>query len=192
MSRKDEELVRRCLEGDTEAYGDLVERYQDAVYATAYYYVGRYGAAEDVSQDAFLAAYRSLPHLNDMTRFGPWLREVTSRTAANWLRKNNIRIHNETPLPYRRTVPFDEVVIDPRDAAQQAERYEQIQRAIDSLPEQYRLPLILRYLQEMSYEDIAKFTGHSRSEIRGLLQRATAQLRKVLLAEENENEEQIG
>ena len=192
MSRTDENLVRRCLEGETEAYGDLVERYQDAVYATAYYYVGRYGAAEDVSQDAFLAAYRSLPHLNDMTRFGPWLREITSRTAANWLRKNNIRIHNETPLPYRRTVPFDEVAIDPRNAAEQAERYEQIHRAIDSLPEQYRLPLILRYLQEMSYRDIARYTGHSQDEIRGLLQRATGQLRKTLLATQEERKEEQG
>lgn len=192
MSREDVHSVRRCLEGDTDAYGDLVARYQDAVYATAYYYVGRYGVAEDVSQDAFLAAYRGLPHLNDPTRFGPWLREITSRTAANWLRNNGIRIQNETPLPHRRTIPFDQVAFGPGDAAEQAERFEHVQRAIDALPEQYRLPVVLRYLQEMSYDDIAEYTGKGRDEIRGILQRASGQLRAMLHNEKRAEQEEQG
>ena len=52
MQPDEAQLVFRCLDGDTEAYGRLVERYQGAVYATAYYYVGRYGAAEDIAQEA--------------------------------------------------------------------------------------------------------------------------------------------
>ena len=61
MEVEDAQLVTRCLGGDTDAFGVLVQRYQGAVYATAFYYVGRYGAAEDVAQEAFMAAYRSLP-----------------------------------------------------------------------------------------------------------------------------------
>ncbi|MCP4641621.1 MAG: sigma-70 family RNA polymerase sigma factor [bacterium] len=179
-STRDAQLVLRCLEGDTDAYGDLVDVYQGAVYATAYYYAGRYGAAEDIAQDAFFAAYRALPRLKDPARFAPWLREVTCRTSANWLRKHGERIQNETPLPHKRTVSIEDARATPRGALERQERYELVQKAIESLPERYRLPVVLRYVQELSYEEIGAFTGESRDEIRGVLQRAGRQLRHVL------------
>lgn len=180
MHFEDAQLVSRSLHGDTAAYGRLVERYQSAVYATAYYYAGRYGAAEDIAQEAFFAAYRNLPRLDDPNRFGPWLKEITCRTSANWLRKHGKRLRNETPLPYRRTVSIEDARLGPRGVMEQSERYERLQLAIDSLPERYRLPVVLRYLQELNYDEIAEFTGESRGEIRGILHRAARQLREVL------------
>ena len=181
MNRKgDADLVSRCLDGDTDAFGKLVQRYQSAVYATAYYYVGRYGSAEDVTQEAFWAAYRSLPHLRDPEKFGPWLKEITTRTAANWLRRNSLRLRNETPLPHRRTVSIEDARRGPEGVMERNERYERVQLAIDALPERYRLPVMLRYLQELSYDEISRFTGESREEIRGLLYRAGRQLRELL------------
>jgi RNA polymerase sigma-70 factor (ECF subfamily) len=177
---EDAQLVFRCLEGDTEAYGDLVERYQKAVYATAYYYAGRYGAAEDITQDAFLAAYRNLPSLKEAGRFGPWLKGITCRASANWLRRHQKRLTKETPLPFRRTVSVEDAREGPRGNFEHNERYERVQMAIDSLPERYRLPVILRYLQELNYDEISSFTGDSRDEIRGILQRAGRQLRELL------------
>jgi len=177
---EDAELVRQCLHGDTEAYGKLVSIYQSAVYATAYYYVGRYGAAEDIAQETFLAAYRSLPRLKNPERFGPWLKEVSCRTAANWLRRHGRRIRNETPLPTRRTISIEDAREGPRGSLERGELHEKVQRAIDSLPERYRLPVVLRYLQELSYEEIGHFTGESRDEIRGILHRAGRQLRELL------------
>jgi RNA polymerase sigma-70 factor (ECF subfamily) len=185
---KDAELVFRCLEGDTDAFRELVRRYESAVYATAFYYAGRYGAAEDITQEAFWAGYRSLPHLKDPEKFGAWLKEITTRTAANWLRRNAPRLRAETPLPQRRTVSLEDVRQGPASMLERGERFERIQAAIDLLPERYRLPVILRYLQELSYDEISRFTGESRDEIRGVLQRATRQLRENL-AEEDETEQ---
>jgi RNA polymerase sigma-70 factor, ECF subfamily len=182
----DAQLVFRCLEGDTEAYGDLVERYQGAVYATAYYYVGRYGAAEAVAQEAFMAAYCSLPWLKEAEKFGPWLKGIACRTAANWLRRHQKRLLSETPLPSRRTVSIEDARQGPRGNLERSERLERVQKAIDSLPERYRLPVVLRYLQELCYEEISAFTGESRDEIRGILQRAGRQLRDVLADLETE------
>ncbi len=176
----DAELVSLCVNGDTEAFGQLVERYEQAVYATAFYYIGRHGSAEDVAQEAFFAAYRSLPTLRDTSRFAPWLREVTCRTAANWLRKHGKRISSETPLPYRRTANVEDIRLGPIDSAEREERFDEVQRAIDSLPERYRLTVILRYLQDLSYAEIAAFTGQSKEEVRGVLQRAMTQLRRTL------------
>lgn len=180
MQLKDGELVYRCLQGDADAFGELVRRYQAAVYATAFYYVGRYGAAEDVAQEAFWSAFRSLPRLKDHDKFGAWLREVTCRTAANWLRRQGKRLASETPLPHRRTVSIEDARQGPHGQASNRERFERVQQAIDSLPERYRLPVVLRYLQELSYEEISRFTGESRDEIRGILHRAGRQLRDLL------------
>jgi RNA polymerase sigma-70 factor (ECF subfamily) len=176
----DADLVFRCLEGDTEAYAGLVTRYQTAVYATAHYYVGRYSSAEDVTQEAFWAAYRSLPHLKDPDRFGPWLKEITTRTAANWLRRNAPRLRHETPLPHRRTLSIEDARKGPTEILERDERYERVQAAIEALPERYRLAVVLRYLQELSYEEIGRFTGESRDEVRGVLHRAGKQLRDIL------------
>lgn len=181
MEHEDRYWVHRSLEGDTEAFGRLVDRYQGAVYATAYYYAGRHGAAEDIAQDALLEAYRSLRSLNDPGRFGPWLKEVTCRTAANWVRRNSKRFRHETPLPHRRVQSIEDARIGPEEALKREERYERIRSALDTLPEQYRLPLIMRYLQEASYAEIAQFTGQTHGEIRGLLQRGTSMLRDVIL-----------
>ena len=122
MQLEDAQLVSRCLNGDSEAYGRLVERYQGAVYATAFYYAGRYGAEEDIAQDAFFAAYRSLPRLQDPNRFGPWLKTIACRTAANWLRRHGKRLRNETPLPHRRTISIEDYREGPRDSLERSER----------------------------------------------------------------------
>ncbi len=180
MQFEDAELVRRCLQGDSDAYGTLVERYQGAVYATAFYYAGRHGAAEDIAQDALLAAYRSLPRLKDPEKFASWLKQVTTRTAANWLRRHAGRLEAETPLPHKRTLSIEDAREGPRGSTERHERLEQVQKAIDSLPERYRLPVVLRYLQEMSYQEISDYTGESKEEIRGILQRASRQLRELL------------
>lgn len=180
MVFEDAQLVDRCLEGDTDAYGLLVKRYQGAVYATAYYYAGRYGSAEDITQDAFWAAYRSLNKLKDPEKFGPWLKGIACRTAANWLRRHGKRLKNETPLPMKRTVSIEDARLGPGELVEQKERYQAVQNAIDALPERYRLPVVLKYLQEMSYEEISQFTGESIDEIRGILQRAGRQLRDSL------------
>jgi RNA polymerase sigma-70 factor, ECF subfamily len=184
----DADLVFRCLEGDTDAFGVLVKRYQSAVFATSSYYVGRYGAVEDVAQEAFWAAYRSLPHLKNPERFGSWMKGITTRTAANWLRRNLPRLEQETPLPHRRTVSIEDARQAPDNPARSRERYEGVLKAIDSLPERYRLPVILRYMQELSYEEISRFTGDSREEVRGILQRAGRQLREIL-SDLNDEEE---
>lgn len=177
---RDAELVFRCLEGDTDAFSSLVHRYQSAVHATAFYYAGRYGAQEDITQEAFWAAYRSLPHLKDPDKFGAWLKEITTRTAANWLRKNLPRLERETPLPHRRTVSIEDVRQGPQGHSESTEKFERVQLAIDSLPERYRLPVLLRYMQELSYDEISRFTGESRDEIRGILHRAARRLREAL------------
>ena len=73
--------------------------------------------------------------LRDPAKFGPWLKQVTCRTAANWLRKNGERLSSETPLLYKRTVVIEDVREGPRGRTERWERLDQVQRAIDTLLE---------------------------------------------------------
>lgn len=181
MQVEDAQLVSRCIAGDTGAYETLVRKHQGAVFATAFYYTRQYGAAEDVAQDTFLTAYRSLPRLKDREAFAAWLKGIATRTATNWLRRHaKGRATDETPIPSRRTVSIEDARLGPSRILERKERVEWVHKAIDSLPERYRLPVVLRYLQELSYDEISAYTGESRDEIKGILQRAGRQLRDVL------------
>jgi len=186
MRHSDEELVFRCLDGDTDAFTQLVRRYQPAVYATAYHYAGRYGGEEDIVQEAFWAAYRSMPQVREPEHFGAWLKGITTRTAANWLRRNAPRLRNETPLPRRRALYTREYLESLAGNRSPEEEYDLIHRAVDALPERYQLPVVLRYVQELSYEEISRFTGESYDEVRGILNRATRMLREKLAELEKE------
>lgn len=181
MQSENARLVHLCLGGDTGAFGRLVDLYQGAVYATAYYYVGRHGAAEDIAQESFLQAYKSLRRLKDPNSFGPWIREITSRTAVNWLRRNGSRLQREAPLPFERTFYLEDARQGPDTALERVERFDRVLKAIESLPDRYRPIVVLRYLQELSYKEISDFTGESVHEVRGILQRASRQLRDELI-----------
>ncbi|MCX5758656.1 MAG: sigma-70 family RNA polymerase sigma factor, partial [Candidatus Hydrogenedentes bacterium] len=108
------------------------------------------------------------------------------RTAVNWLRRNQRRLMLETPFPYRQHATIADLRQGPRGNLERGERFERVQLAIEALPERYRLPVVLRYLQELSYDEISVFTGESRDEIRGILQRAGQQLREALAGIESE------
>ena len=184
MHPSDAELVELARAGSKEAFGRLVTRYQGAVHATAQCYAGRYGAADDIVQESFWAAYRSLRSLRRPEQFAPWLKGITTRTAANWLRRNMSRVRRETPLSHGRPVPVEDGRAWPDAAANTVEQLARVQEAIESLPEPYRLPVVLRYMQEMSYEEISSFTGDTVDEVRGTLRRAMRQLREWLKDEE--------
>ncbi len=175
---EDAEIVRRCLEGDTDAFGKLVDKYQAAVYATAYAYVHRRDLAEEVAQEAFVSAYTHLRELRNPGAFGPWLKEITCREAWRCSKEQGRHRNLPTPLPFRRVVPLEEV----RDGKYSTDRDIQdvVYEAIESLPERYRLPVVLRYLQELTYNEIADFLGESQDEVRGLLYRASRLLREKL------------
>src|SRR3990170_3512024 len=82
----DVELVKKARAGDQRALAVLVRKYQGAVYALVLNQVRNAAAAEDISQDVFVTAYLKLNQLKNLNRFGAWLRSITVRTCAMWLR----------------------------------------------------------------------------------------------------------
>jgi len=184
MAKDDRYLVEQTIAGSQDAFAALVQKYHGAVYGFAVHLVGRYGAAEDCAQEAFIQAYKSLRHLRDPEMFVSWLRGITYRTCMNWLRNEQKRVDgvaNDYPRPMlddiADTVPTPETF---RASPERRETADTVMDAVRTLPEQYQLPVVLRYLQELSYTEIARFMGVSTGVVRGALYRANQLLREEL------------
>ena len=178
VSHKDDELVGLVLGGDLRAFGSIVRRYQDSVYATALRQTGNAADAEDVAQEAFLAAYESLSRLKEPAKLGNWLRSVTRYTYSNWRRKH----------PEAR--PIDGDLCDavqgqrwprPDEAMQQEELRQRILEAVASLPQRTGEVIRLYYVDGFSYQDISDVLSMSMTTVKGRLQMGRDLLRKELL-----------
>lgn len=175
----DEELVGLVLGGNSEAFEIIVERYQNQVFSLAYRLGGDYDEAKDMAQEAFIRIYRELPRFDRERRFFPWMYRVAHNTCINLLHR---RPKETAPLES----VFDMAAGDNSESGSPSARYEQleqtetIQQALQSLSENYRLPLVLKYLEGLSYQEIASQLDLPVSTIETRLFRGRALLRKRL------------
>jgi RNA polymerase sigma factor (sigma-70 family) len=95
MRTADGYLVQKCLNGEPEAFGVLVDRYKSSMYALAYSKIGDFQEAEDLTQEAFLKAYRNLRQLRRWDHFYAWLYSITSNLCKDWLRAQSKRLDRE-------------------------------------------------------------------------------------------------
>lgn len=180
MADSDGNLVRRALEGEREAFGSLVERYERYVHAIALSVLGDAEVARDAGQEAFLRAYASLSGLKEPDWFRHWLASIARNAATDERRRvTRIECHSEVlSVEERPTVVSG---ADPVANAQTGELAERVLAAIRALPEIYHVPLLLRYVERIDYAGIAVAMGTSRDAVRGLLYRGNRLLREKLL-----------
>ncbi len=183
MSTDDRSLVRRCLAGDERAYRELIERYQRAVYSVALRMLGRVEDAEDVTQETFVRMFRALDRYDPARPLRAWLLTIASRLAIDQLRRRAAR-HvplvqqepggEEYPLEVPDTGPLPERVAIEREEERQADRL------IQSLPPHYRIVVIMRHLQELSYEEIAEALQLPLGTVKARIHRAREILKRRL------------
>ncbi|WP_165227824.1 RNA polymerase sigma factor [Aquisphaera insulae] len=160
-----EELVRRAMGGDIAAFGSLYDRTVRLVRAVAAD-AGR-DAAEDVTHETFLRAFRTLRTLRDPARFAPWLVGI-----ARLVVREQRRVRRFEPLPEQGPVQVG--------AGSQDEDAEDLLRLVARLPEEERLAVRFFFLNERSIEDTARLLNRSRSGTYAVLQRAKARLARWL------------
>ena len=146
----EQDILRRAQQGDSEAFRLLVEAYQTQVYRLALRMCGE-AAADDVTQEAFLAAWRALPEFRGTCRFSTWLYRLTTNAAIDWLRRE--KRHRGMDDVTELELPDDGP--SPQDQAEQAETQQAVRRALSRLSEEHRQVLLLRYMQELDYAEIA-------------------------------------
>lgn len=178
-------LVMRAQRGEQDAFQVLVERYQNLVYTLALRMVARPADAEDVAQEAFLAAWKALPKFRMDAKFSTWLYRLTVNAATDLLRRRQKEGQNqsledgETPLQVSDPAP------GPEARAQAAERREILQRAISALSENHRKILLLRVVNRLDYREIGQVLELSPGTVKSRLARARRELRDKLASEGN-------
>ena len=182
MVESDEALVVRSQSGDRAAFEQLVRRTARLVFARVYPDVGGDShRAEDLVQETFLTAWRSIGQVDDPAGFRPWLLKVARTTTLDAVRRD-ARKKRAGPK-----TDFEQASLRLADAGpsppEQVEREEGRQRVLAllrDLPEEYRLPLTLRYLGGADYDAIGRQLGLSNGSLRGLLNRGMAKLREAM------------
>lgn len=169
------DAIERALGGDSDAFGVLVEQYQEVAFRAAYLIVRDAQTAEDVSQEAFIRAFRGLRGFRPNEPFRPWLLRIVTNLAINEVRSRQRR----TGLLDRvsRTTP---PAAEPPEVTLKDEYASTLARAINELPIDDRVVLHLRYFLDLPEREIATTIGKPAGTVKSRLHRASARLRSVI------------
>ena len=176
-----EQQVRRASGGDVKAFVDLTQQFQHMAFGAALALVNDFHQAEDVVQEAFVAAWSALPSLADPAAFPGWLRGIVRHQAFRVLRKRTLRT---VPLAEAEDLPGEEVLPDRR--LEQRRQSAMALAAIAGLPGKLREPATLFFIHECSHQDIAVFLGLPVATINNRLHAARSKLKERMLAMVNE------
>jgi RNA polymerase sigma-70 factor (ECF subfamily) len=157
MRREEEiDLVRKAKEGDTVSFAVMIRRYQNLVYATAFQILKDAALAEDVAQEAFVTAFRSLQGLRSESSFPPWLRKVT-RNLALASRKEQRRFGALEEAGILQS-PSADAGTEAEGERREADAFgEEVRRIVSSLSETLRFPVMLCHIDDLSTRDAARF-----------------------------------
>lgn len=184
------DLVRRAQHGDTAAFTQLVRRYQRRAVSVAYRLLNNIEDASDVSQDAFVRAFRHISQLGDPNRFGPWLMRIVSNLSLNFRRARGMRAAASLDEPLGDSAEDRIGLVGERLMARDGEETDAVPtelrdaigKAVSMLPEKQRLALILFSVEGMPQKDVAEILECSIELVKWNVFQARKKL-KDLLAE---------
>ncbi|OGC24895.1 hypothetical protein A2291_01995 [candidate division WOR-1 bacterium RIFOXYB2_FULL_42_35] len=189
MDSNDQELIKRFQQNNGLAVFDqLVIKYKDMVFNLCYRFMGNYDDANDCAQDTFLKAFKGLKKFRAEANFSTWLYRIAVNTCKNKLAsltyrfsKMLIRIDQAKSEEERGTIrEVRDDSMSPVSLLMKKETDRLIQKAIDSLPKDQKIVVVLRDVEDLAYEEIAAITGHNLGTVKSKLFRAREQLRNKL------------
>ena len=184
----EKQLIKNAAAGDAAAFETLVERYQKQVYNLALRMVNNESDAEDLAQEAFIRAWRSLGSFQYTSQFSTWLYRLTTNICIDFLRSQKRRkVVSLTMLRDDEDSQWDLPDTEPLPEQQMiaAEDRAALARALASLDPDYRQVLTLRIVNECSYQQISQILGIAEGTVKSRLSRAREQLRKKMAASGN-------
>lgn len=189
--KREEELIALSRRGDVDAFGQLVATYERHVYTVAFRFMGNHADASDLAQEAFLRAFRGIGKFRGDCSFKTWLNQITANVCRDQLRKQR---RNPTISLDAATNSEDDpaqVILPdysncPERVFQQREEREYLQEVLNTLPIEFRIVLILRDVQGLSYEEIANSLHIPLGTVKSRLNRARHLVRDKLLQKETQ------
>jgi RNA polymerase sigma-70 factor (ECF subfamily) len=177
MSNQEQVWIEQAREGDQRAFGLLVQAYQKPVFNLTYRMLGNAQEAEDAAQETFLRAYSSLRQYQPEHKFSTWLFAIANHHCIDRLRKRRVAFVSIEDNPILENMSGESPM--PERQALMREQSAEMQRLLQELDPDYRLPLILRYWEEYSYEDIATAMEITVAAVKSRLFRARQQVAKL-------------
>ena len=179
---EDEALVRRCQEGDQEAFRALVTRYHSRIFHLIHSLVGDRDDADDLAQEVFIKAFRSLSGFERRSQFYTWLYRIAVNRCLDWLKTRGRSA--ETPMGRVSLSRADELAVrSSATADSETLRHElgrALEKALETLSPDYRAALTLREEEGLSYEEIAEVMGCSVGTVKSRLFRGRLLLQRAL------------
>lgn len=190
MTREEEQrCIRRVLAGDSEAFEPLVTEHQKSAYNLALRMLSHPEDAEDVTQEAFLKAYRSLADFRGDSRFSSWLCRIVSNLCVDRLRararrgEQSLTVENDEGEEAQLEIPDES--FSPETLLERRLTRESVQRGLESLSPELRQILLLREIRGMSYEEIGDELGLEAGTVKSRIFRARKRLCAFLLRDGN-------
>ena len=180
----DEDLIAAFQDGNESAFGELVSRYKDPLTNFVYRFVGDWEDSTDIVQETFIRVFRSRHSYKPVAKFSTWVYTIASNLAKTYLRRKRIRIvlpfsRKESREPEREFEIVDDAA-GPDTKADSSLLEERIQGALEGLSVKYREVIIMREIQELSYEEISAITGIRIGTVKSRINRARLQLQSML------------
>lgn len=180
----DPSIIERAVKGDQKAYAKILEEYRGPIYNLIYRMVRNREEAEDLVQEAFLKAFSSLASFNAEYAFSTWLYKIAINNCIDHLRRKKLKTYSmDKPVPSQDgefTREFPDVSMRPDLPLLARERTNLIERAIEELPDKYRIVIVLRHTEERAYEEIAQILDIPLGTVKARIFRAREMLKKKL------------
>lgn len=188
LTQSEAELVARCKAGDKLAFDELISAHQERVFNVAYRLMGNYEEALDLTQEVFLNCFRKIGSFKGDSALSTWLYRITVNTAKNRWKYQQSRGMKKTESIDSPNPEQDEKVLTelpspnpgPSDVASGRETISRFEECLQKLPEEYREVLVLRYIEELSYEEIAEILRISLGTVKSRIHRARTELRDLM------------
>jgi len=182
-NREEEAIVTRVLSGEVEAFAELIDRYKVAVYNLCARMLGDPTEAEDAAQEVFVRAYTQLKSYTPGRKFSTWILSIASHYCIDLLRRRKPSVDLDTIAFWKQS---DQP--EPEERALTGEVRDEVRELLNKLPDKYRGVTILRYWNDLSYDEIAQASGLSVATVKTRLFRARELLAKELEKQrQNEN-----
>src|SRR3954451_18966004 len=181
------DLVKRCQEGDSEAFDELVTRYRTRVFGMIYNMVHNEQDAWDLAQDSFIKAWKSIGRFRGQSSFYTWIYRIVMNVTIDWVRKKQVKgsgaefddaIQLKEIDPASKTVPKPDAL--PSERIQQGEIRSEIDKAIAQLSPEHRAVILMKEIEDMQYHEIAEALGCSIGTVMSRLFYARKKLQTLL------------
>ena len=191
MTTNDQVYIDKIINGDTNAFSILVERYKDLVYTLAIRMVKHKEEAEEITQDTFIKAFKSIDKFKGDSKFSTWIYRVAYNTCLDVIKKNK-RLQSNVPIN-EYTEHEVKAIDNALDIMEAKERSVVIKNCIEKLPSEDAFLMTLYYYEELSLDEIADITGLKANNVKVKLFRSRKKLATILKKElDNETIESYG